>query len=92
MKRTLLIMVFLVTCDNLVAQLKNSIKEDSLKIALEKMGDDTLRVRALLSLADYYYFKQPDTCLFYSTQALELSRKLDFPYGIQQSLLQQAER
>jgi two-component system, NtrC family, sensor kinase len=91
MKRTLLIMVFLVTCDNLVAQLKNSIKEDSLKIALEKMGDDTLRVRALLTLADYYYFKQPDTCLFYSTQALELSRKLDFPYGIQQSLLQQAE-
>jgi len=91
MRRTFLIIVFFLTCDALVAQHKNRKTEDSLKIALQKTGDDTLRVNALLELANYHYFRQPDTCLFYATQALELSRKLDFAHGIQVSLLQQAE-
>ena len=55
---------------------------DSLKqqLSLAKK-EDTTRVVALFSLADYYGFIQYDSCLFYSAQTLELSNKLNYPYG-----------
>ncbi len=43
--------------------------------------EDTIRVLALSSLADYYGFIQFDSCLFYSAQTLRLSQKLNYPYG-----------
>jgi signal transduction histidine kinase len=55
---------------------------DSLKhqVSLAK-NQDTTRVLALFSLADYYGFVQFDSCLFYSAQTLELSKKLNYLYG-----------
>jgi two-component system NtrC family sensor kinase len=55
---------------------------DSLKQQLSvAKNQDTSRVLALFSLADYYGFIQFDSCLFYAAQTAELSQKLNYPYG-----------
>ena len=55
---------------------------DSLQDKLShSKNDDTTRVLALSSLADYYGFIQFDSCLFYATQTLKLSQKLNYIYG-----------
>jgi two-component system, NtrC family, sensor kinase len=43
--------------------------------------EDTTRVIALCSLADYYGFIQSDSCFFYASQSAKLSQKLNFIYG-----------
>ena len=55
---------------------------DSLKhqLSLAK-SQDTTRVQALFSLADYYGFIQFDSCLFYAAQTSELSQNLNYTYG-----------
>ncbi|HSZ85217.1 MAG TPA: ATP-binding protein [Puia sp.] len=55
---------------------------DSLKqrLTLSK-NQDTSRVLALFSLADYYGFIQFDSCLFYAAKTSELSQKLNYPFG-----------
>src|SRR5579862_352464 len=55
---------------------------DSLKQRLSHSNkEDTARVSALFTLADYYGFVQFDSCLFYSAQTLELSKKINYQYG-----------
>src|SRR5579862_9704 len=55
---------------------------DSLKQRLSHSNkEDTARVSALFTLADYYGFVQFDSCLFYSSQTLELSKKINYQYG-----------
>ncbi|HEX4375282.1 MAG TPA: ATP-binding protein [Puia sp.] len=55
---------------------------DSLKQQLNlAKNQDTSRVLALFSLADYYGFIQFDSCLFYAAQTSELSQKLNYPFG-----------
>ncbi len=43
--------------------------------------EDTTRVIALCSLADYYGFIQSDSCFFYASASAKLSRKLNYTYG-----------
>ena len=55
---------------------------DSLKKQFDvAKNQDTIRVKALIAMADYYGFVQFDSCLFYATQAAELSDKLNYNYG-----------
>jgi len=55
---------------------------DSLREQLNRATrEDTFRVRALSSMADYYGFVQFDSCLFYATKEAELSEKLNYEYG-----------
>ncbi|MGH2648917.1 MAG: hypothetical protein ACRDE8_15170, partial [Ginsengibacter sp.] len=55
---------------------------DSLRKQLkEATKEDTFRVQALSSMADYYGFVQFDSCLFYATQAADLSEKLNYEHG-----------
>jgi two-component system, NtrC family, sensor kinase len=55
---------------------------DSLKHQLNlATQQDTSRVLALFSLADYYGFIQFDSCLFYAAQTSELSQKINYPFG-----------
>jgi two-component system, NtrC family, sensor kinase len=55
---------------------------DSLQNELRKAHqEDTTRVIALCSLADYYGFIQSDSCFFYASQSARLSRKLNYLYG-----------
>ena len=49
---------------------------DSLKKVLEKAAPDSNRVNLLLEIAHTFYFSRPDTCLFYSLQALSLAKEL----------------
>jgi hypothetical protein len=50
--------------------------------------EDTSRVLALSDLADYFGFVQADSCLFYATQAFELSKKIKYLPGAGQSVSQ----
>jgi len=55
---------------------------DSLRNQLNNATmEDTFRVKALSSMADYYGFIQFDSCLFYATQEADLSEKLNYDYG-----------
>ena len=55
---------------------------DSLRRQLDNArNEDTIRVRALGSLADYYGFLQFDSCLYYATRTADLSEKLNYPIG-----------
>src|ERR1700733_11401344 len=55
---------------------------DSLHDQLNKSGkEDTNRVLALCTLADYYGFIQSDSCFFYASQSARLSQKLNYTYG-----------
>jgi two-component system, NtrC family, sensor kinase len=65
------------------AQISNT---DSLKLLLEKAPDDTSRVKLLLEIGNQYYFFKPDTSIYYTKMALELSRSLHYTKGIINSL------
>jgi two-component system, NtrC family, sensor kinase len=55
---------------------------DSLRNQLNlAKGEDTSRVLALSSVADYYGFVQFDSSLFYATQILDLSQKINYTHG-----------
>ncbi|HET7002196.1 MAG TPA: ATP-binding protein [Puia sp.] len=55
---------------------------DSLHFLLNQAKkEDTTRVLALCSLADYYGFIQSDSCFYYASQATRLSEKLKYSYG-----------
>jgi two-component system NtrC family sensor kinase len=44
-------------------------------------NEDTFRVRALSTIADYYGFLQFDSSLLYASQVLHLSEKIKFSFG-----------
>jgi two-component system NtrC family sensor kinase len=75
----------------LFAQTNPPYNEDSLRAILDKTPRDTVRVNILQKLAGSYFFKQPDSCLLYSEQSLEISRELNYTRGIQNSLFRAAE-
>ena len=55
---------------------------DSLTEQLKKTTrEDTFRVKALSSMAEYYGFVQADSGLLYAAQVLRLSEKLNYPIG-----------
>ncbi|MBZ5858347.1 tetratricopeptide repeat-containing sensor histidine kinase [Flavihumibacter profundi] len=64
-----------------IASAVNAQKKGKPKDLLENSKPDTNRVNLLLELADQYYFNKPDSCLFLSKQAIELSRKLSYSKG-----------
>jgi signal transduction histidine kinase len=64
---------------------------DSLLTILENSSPDTTRVDILLMLAESYFFKSPPISLKYSTEALQLARKLNFKIGIGNSLIRSGE-
>jgi two-component system, NtrC family, sensor kinase len=43
--------------------------------------EDTNRVNKLLELAESYFFTKPDSCLFYSNQAIRLAQNIHFTKG-----------
>ncbi len=55
---------------------------DSLTERLKKSAkEDTPRIKALSSMAEYYGFVQADSGLLYAAQVLRLSEKLNYPPG-----------
>ena len=48
---------------------------------LNNSKEDTSKVLVMSDLADYYGFNQFDSCIAYSNKVVELSKKLDYPYG-----------
>jgi len=88
MKQILQALILLALVSTVYAQAS---EEDSVRLVLRSTTADTARVHALNELADIYFFRHPDSTLTYSTQALELSRKLNYRPGILRSLFQRSE-
>lgn len=79
MKSFFLLFVFLSTASVAVAQRTYA---DDLHFQLNHAKtDDTTRVLALCSLADYYGFIQSDSCFYYASLSARLSGKLKYSYG-----------
>lgn len=57
------------------------IKQDSLRKRLAAQPDDTIRVKLLNSLASTFYQTSTDSINYYSLQALQLAKKISYPYG-----------
>ena len=91
MKYIVLVIFLALLADSLPAQTNRSYNEDSLRALLDRTPQDTVRIHILQKLAQSYFFKQPDSSLLYSEQSLELSRKLNYTWGIQTSLFRAGE-
>jgi tetratricopeptide (TPR) repeat protein len=61
-------------------------KSDSLLSVIKKGRGDTSQVNALNALSTIYVFRKPDSALTLSTQALELSKKMDEGRGWQKGI------
>ena len=59
---------------------------DSLHNIVNNAKEDTSKVLALLSIAEYYGFNHFDSAFVYAQKTIELSKKLDYPYGNSQGL------
>lgn len=57
------------------------IKQDSLRKRLAAQPDDTIRVKLLNSLASTFYQTSTDSINYYSLLALQLAKKISYPYG-----------
>ena len=54
---------------------------DSLHQMLSDGKQDTANVLVLSALADYYGFNQFDSSIHYARKTIDLSEKIDYPYG-----------
>ena len=54
---------------------------DSLHSLVNNAKEDTAKVSALNNLAAYYSFNQFDSSIFYAQQTIDLSKKLNYPWG-----------
>ena len=54
---------------------------DQLHDRVNSPKEDTTKVLALNALADYYGFNQFDSSIFYARQTLDISEKINYPYG-----------
>jgi len=61
---------------------------DSLLHELHHAKDDTNKVTVLCALAQYHEYIQPDSNLYYINKAIELSEKINYPYGKLLALVQ----
>jgi signal transduction histidine kinase len=75
-KRTILSVLFIIAC--IISQAQNI---DSLKKALARAAEDTNRINTYTALSLAYLWSYPDSALQYSTEALELSKKINFKRG-----------
>ncbi|MCO6489527.1 MAG: tetratricopeptide repeat protein [Phaeodactylibacter sp.] len=57
-------------------------RADSLKAAIADMGEDTVKVEVLLELSSAVFRSDPDTAIVYANQAMELSKRLNYPKGL----------
>ena len=54
---------------------------DTLRQIANNQREDTSKVLALSTLADYYGFNQFDSSIFYAQKTIDLARKINYPYG-----------
>ena len=82
MKKLLSLFVFLQLYFLVPAQSVAPSYVDRLHEKLEMAkNEDSIRILALDSLADYYGFIQADSCLYYAALLSELAEKINYPYG-----------
>jgi two-component system NtrC family sensor kinase len=91
MRCILVAIAFTLMVTELRAQAQGTAYEDSLRAILKEIERDSARVKILELLAEIYFFKDPDSCLLYSNEALELSRQLNYSQGILNGLFNSAE-
>jgi len=56
-------------------------KKDSLYNALKNCKTDTAKIKTYFYIAQLYTYNSNDSCVFYGNKILELSQKIQYPYG-----------
>ena len=76
-KYTLAILLVL----NISTALAQNSKLDSLNRVYRTAKEDTLRFSALVQIASYYVYRNPDTSLLIAQEALQLARSSSYVFG-----------
>ena len=84
MKKFVLIILLMVMNVSFALNKENTIV-DSLKTALTKTKNDTTRVKILNELSKNNFYRTPKIGIKYSTEALQLARKINWKKGIAQA-------
>ena len=64
---------------------QNQPEIDSLKQLIDKAKQDTNQVKLLVQVGNNYFSRIPDSALLYFQEALEISDKLDYKWGLAES-------
>ncbi len=75
----------------LTTQIQAQSKVDTLRQNLEKSPPDSNKVNQLIAIANYYFFKNLDSALHYSGEALELATGIKYYNGMMGSLIRVGE-
>jgi len=54
---------------------------DTLRYRLQTTSNDTVRVKTLISLSNYYAFSRQDSSIYFLTESIRLSDKMNYTYG-----------
>lgn len=81
-----IILVFLFVV--IIANKSAAISIDSLRIEIRNLPDDTSKAKELANLSYNYIKYQIDSSLYFASQALKLSKKLNYNYGYAYALKQ----
>ncbi len=89
MKKTLLLIIILIFYKTFFAQNYSNI--DSLKKVINTTDIDTVKVLTLCRLSSKYVNYQTDSAKIYLDQALKISKKINYQYGIAMSYINQSD-
>jgi signal transduction histidine kinase len=84
MKTLAFISLLLIACDSKAQPVIGPSKPepvDTLRRRLQTTTNDTVRVRTLTSLSDYYAFSRQDSSIYFLGQSINLSDKMNYTYG-----------
>jgi len=87
MKRSILFLVSTLLWLSSYAQNMDVLQVDKLKRELENAKDDSSKALIMTQLAEAYRDRVTDTSFYYAQNALELSRRIDYPTGETKALL-----
>ncbi len=87
MKSSILYLVSIILWVSSYAQNMDVLQVDKLKQELENAKQDSSRVLIMTQLAEAYRDRVTDTSYYYAQNALELSRRIDYPTGETKALL-----
>ncbi len=82
MKKALFLLMVMLSIVEAFAQKQGQKKIDSLIAVLKTAKEDTDKVKTLIALGQKLYMNNPDTAVYFTTEALSLATKLNYVSGI----------
>ena len=58
-----------------------SVIPDRLRIELQSIPDDSIKLKKLIGATSFSSFTQPDSAIFYADSIIRFAEKIEYPYG-----------